>query len=291
MPDLALNARRDPTRSAVLRQQYVANCTRRFKKIMKLITTTVVENDALRLSTPTSPIGILSENAKPAGRYDFPSDPAGKAEAFMAWLQEMADQEILEVIRWENRKAIREEWQNLYVRAAYGKAITSADGLLKREGLDIPDEVSVTAVFGFPIHANTLALLYTRNFNELKGITDAMSQQISRTLTEGMARGLNPKQIAKMLTQRVDSIGIYRATLMARTEIIRAYAEGTLNRFEEHGLDSVEGRAEIQTAGDHRVCPTCKSLDHQVFTIQQARGMIPLHPQCRCAWLPVIYNT
>lgn len=41
------------------------------------------------------------------------------------------------------------------------------------------------------------------------------------------------------------------------------------------------------TAGDDYVCPECEALEDQVFTLQTARGMLPLHPNCRCALYPL----
>ena len=45
--------------------------------------------------------------------------------------------------------------------------------------------------------------------------------------------------------------------------------------------------AEWMTAGDQRVCARCQANEGHRFTIEQARNMIPLHPQCRCAWVPI----
>jgi SPP1 gp7 family putative phage head morphogenesis protein len=45
---------------------------------------------------------------------------------------------------------------------------------------------------------------------------------------------------------------------------------------------------ELVTAGDLRVCPMCQGLNGKVYTIKEARGLIPVHPQCRCAWVPVM---
>ena len=75
---------------------------------------------------------------------------------------------------------------------------------------------------------------------------------------------------------------------LARTEVINAYTEGTLDSYERLGVEEVQGRAEWSTAGDDRVCPQCAGMEGAVFTIREARGLIPLHPNCRCAWLPVI---
>lgn len=282
--NLAINAQRDPTRTATLRGQYAAAARGRFVKVKKLVRESVVDNDALALD-PGRRLSIL---ARAAHRYDFPSDPAGKAQAFMDWLMQAADDEILEVTQRDGRRiSAHSAWQNVYVRAAYSKAIDGADKELFRAGVKVP-EGEIWAMFRQPMHANTLALLFTRNFDELRGITEAMGQAIARELAMGLAKGLGAAQIARLLNARVDKIGIHRATLLARTEIIRAYAEASLNRYEEMGIGEVIGEVELATAGDQRVCPICKSLRGRTYTIAEARGIIPVHPQCRCAWKPVI---
>jgi hypothetical protein len=51
---------------------------------------------------------------------------------------------------------------------------------------------------------------------------------------------------------------------------------------------TVEADVEHQTAGDSRVCPQCASLQGTRYTIAEARGVVPVHPRCRCAWKPVV---
>ena len=46
--------------------------------------------------------------------------------------------------------------------------------------------------------------------------------------------------------------------------------------------------AEFQTAGDDRVCPQCAALNGEIYKVEDARGVIPVHPRCRCNWLPVV---
>lgn len=284
---IQVNAARDPTRTAMLRRAYVSACRQRFMKLKRLIRETLIENDALMLE-PGSRLSVL---ARAATRYDFPSDPAGKAQAFIDWLMEAADQEILEVTEREGRRiSAHSAWQNLYVRAAYAKGVEQADAQMRRGGANIPD-YEIWGLFRQPMHADALALLFTRNFDELRGITEAMGQQIARELTMGMAKGLGLKQIARQVFKTVDGVGIRRATLLARTEVIRAFAESALNRYEELGITEVVGEVELATAGDHRVCEICQSLRGRTYTIAEARGIIPVHPQCRCAWKPVLLQT
>jgi len=53
-------------------------------------------------------------------------------------------------------------------------------------------------------------------------------------------------------------------------------------------VSKVKKEVELSTAGDERVCATCEGLEGETYTIDEARGVIPLHPLCRCSWIPVI---
>lgn len=282
--------RRDPTRTSTLRQQYVRDVRKRFEQIKRLIIQTVEENDAFRL-TDRPRLGLLQEGAAAASVFDFPR-AADQVEAFMQWLREAVDAVVLEVIERDGRRVVeRVAWQNVYIRSAYVRGIDQADAKLRALGLQIDAPSAVKWITSNPLasprNADALGILFTRQFSELQGITEVMSQQIARELTGGLAQGLGPKQIAAQLADRVDAIGKTRAEMLARTEIINAHAEATLNRFEDFGIQGVEGLAEWATASDP--CKRCEAMAAAgPYTIAEARGLIPLHPRCRCAWLPVI---
>lgn len=271
-PPIARNAelRRDPTRSITLRRKYAGAASRRFRELKGAIRTTLVDNDALRLSRPAL------QQMRPESDFGFVSD-ASKVEAFRRWLQRQIDEGILEVDG---------SWQRDFVRPAYAKGLRHAEARLRDHGLPVEAE-SLGQTFNQPIHASKLELLFTRNFTELEGITSSMGQSITRELTEGLSQGLNPREMARNLNGRVDAIGIKRARTMARTEVVRAHAESTITRFEQSGVEEVRGQAEFATAGDDRVCPICEGLDGDRFSLEEARGLIPVHPNCRCTWLPV----
>lgn len=144
--------------------------------------------------------------------------------------------------------------------------------------------------FGQPESVAKVKLLVGRVLTDLKGVTDAMATTMSRILADGLTQGKNPRQIAKELNQSVEGIGLNRAMVIARTEVIRAHAEGQLDSFEKLGITEVGAQVEWSTAGDTRVCKKCAPLDGTVMAIAQARGMIPLHPQCRCAWIAALHK-
>jgi len=108
---------------------------------------------------------------------------------------------------------------------------------------------------------------------------------MSRTLTDAVVQGMGPMEAANAMVAQVD-IGFSRASTIARTELIRAHAEGQLNGLEDMGVGEVGVEVEWATADDDAVCPKCAELEGSTFSITEARGMIPLHPNCRCAFIP-----
>ena len=131
-----------------------------------------------------------------------------------------------------------------------------------------------------------MELLATRAFDELDGISSSMSTKMNRILAQGMAEGRSAKYIGKRLAAEVKGISKSRGLMIARTEIINAHAEGQLDAFSNLGIDELGVEAEWSTAGDERVCPQCDAMNGQTFTVEEARGLIPAHPNCRCSWIP-----
>jgi len=287
----------DPTRTLTIRRKYEGAIVRRFKTLRALIVQVVMGSG---LTTPIATNALstngLSANSATAYPLELPrfefTNSADKIQAFRAWLDKQVDKGILDVTTRDGLAITgRVPWQNIYVRSAYQAGLNNAYPKLARAGYTNPTEIGSTAPalsFNVPIHSNTLQSLYTRNFEELRGITDAMSAGISRSLTQSLAEGRGAADTARALVKSVDGIGINRARMLARTETIRAHAEATLNTYAQAGVEGVTVEAEILTAGDDRVCEECASLEGTTYTLDQARGLIPVHPNCRCSWVPMV---
>jgi len=272
---------RDPTRTTTLRAAYARAFSVRFTQLKRRIRQAIVEGDLLRLGNGAGLLGL-------AGNYDFTTD-AGKLQAFAEWLEGAIGEELFQGAAEFNAGL----WTNIYIKRAYMTALTQSNGRLASLAGLLGTETGAAALLT-PFHVDALQLLYTRNFAELKGITEAMSQQISRVLADGLAQGQGPPQLAKLISGRVDKIGITRARVLARTEIIHTHAEATLNNYARYGIQGVRAQAEFRTAGEG-VCQQCQELAARdfgfgpgVYPLERARGVIPAHPSCRCAWLPVL---
>ena len=302
-----LNNQRDPSRTTVLRQAFVNAMNRRFTAIARLIFQAIVDEDVFGLMDEVR-VTILQT---PGPRlFNFPRS-GEKVSAFMNWLEGRAQQDILQVTQIQQvGTSVEGAWTNMFINDSYRRGVIRARSQMRQAGMDIPtisETGGVLASMNLPVHADRVGLLFTRTFNELKGITNVMEQQISRVLSQGLADGLNPRTIGRQLVATItgsgtgelgitDTLGRFipakrRAQILARTEIIRAHAEAQLQEFKNWGVEGVTVKAEWITAGDNRVCEQCAEAEGSKFTIEQAQGLIPLHAQCRCAWIPFIERT
>lgn len=287
-----VSRRRDPTGTTSLRKRFEGDMTRRFRRLKGLITASLVKNDALGLGkfkVEDSIVKIMRDEALEPGQFAF-TRSSQKVSGFMEWLKQQQSEGVLDVLPGTPlQNAAENAWTNTYVEASYQKGIRDAGQKLRQAGAQVAP-AWIEQAFTRPIHADRIGLIYTRTFAALQGITDEMDRQISRVLANGIANGDNPLKIARDLNNRVDKIGITRARVVARTEVISAHAEATLNGFQEAGVEGVEVEAEFNTAGDDKVCPKCEALDGKVYPMDEARGIIPVHPNCRCAFLPLVKN-
>lgn len=288
--EIVTMARRDPTNTAGVRRAFEAEIRRRFARLIREL------REVLPQMLGAEPMAIISHAdgsafGAPAfdasGRFMFPRR-AEKAAEFMRWLRRQARKDVLGISEGADvRSSAADAWSSTYIETAYQKGIRDAGAKLKRGGAKV-EESWMTGAFNRPVHADRVGLVYTRTFTELYDVTEVMARKMSEVLAMGMAEGRSPLDIADMLTDRVRKIGVTRARLIARTEIISSHADATLNAYEEAGVEGVEVEAEWSTAGDARVCPACSANEGRVFTIRESRGMIPLHPNCRCAFLPKV---
>lgn len=289
------DARRiDPTQTTGIRKSFEADLVKRFRRIKGLIRQALVVNDVLGLRKPVAGVMdsknlVMADASAPPPRAFAFSRSDEKVSQFMEWLVNTEDLEVFEVAPGTPvTSTANAAWANKYVENAYQRGIRQSSERLRAEGARVAEQW-VTQAFTRPIHADRLALAYTRTFTELKGITDAMDQQISRILASDIGQGKNPLEIAREINNRVDKIGITRARALARTEVISAHAEASLNTYQEAGIEGVDVEAEVLTAAG--ACPICLALaENGPYTIQQARGLIPAHPNCRCALVPKVVN-
>lgn len=276
----------DPTRTMFIRKRFETQLRKGFLKLKGEIRKLIVDEDAF---------GLKKVNRTPFTtnvRWQFETD-ARKIQEFIEWIKSRSDLNILptdfnnpESAYWEAfiREGYRKGAGSAFENVNKPFLNTDADGNIS-EFYNGTKEEFLRSSFASPASQDKLEQLVARTFTDLKNTTDAMAVTTSRALADGLSRGDNPWKIARELNNLVDK-GFNASLRIARTEIVRAHAEGTLDSLENLGIEEVGVAVEWSTAGDTRVCPRCSAVEGVVLKIKEARGLIPMHPNCRCAFLP-----
>lgn len=294
--------RTDPTGTGSIRRGFESEAVRRVRALRAMVRHAVADLDVLGMR-PSSSVSSAMFRRVFSGQHKvgMPAPAHGSASdrihAFRTWFDQAAHEMLVGVDPQQSRKtALDQAWFSRFIDQAARKGSGDALAHVKRRRPKLHDQLLLDArARGGPLHAgfgpasqDRIELLKSKTFDNLVGIDDAMSLRISRELADGMSEGLSASALARELADSIDEIGVSRARTLARTEVVGAHAEGALNSYEEAGVEGVEVEAEFTTAGDEAVCPLCEDLEGEVYTIDEARGVIPVHPNCRCAWVPVV---
>lgn len=250
--------REEPSLTKTLRKNYASKLRGRWAAIMAALREGIVENDAFGLQTEA-----LVDAPQ---RFAFETD-ADRVPAFDRWLQRQVDREILDEFGADNQ----------FITRAYERGIEDANSQLRALGLSGEASAGAT-VLQLPVHEEQLRALYNRNFSALQGMTDATANDMRRVLSEGLAAGENPRTIARDLADRVDNVGKHRATMIGRTEVMHSHNRARATEWQRAGVQQVD----ILLAAD--ACPECQALAAGApYPVDEAAGLLPLHPNCRCA--------
>lgn len=107
--------------------------------------------------------------------------------------------------------------------------------------------------------------------------------RIEQRLTDAVARGLNPRRIARQVS---DALGgnMARAMNIARTETITAFRNANLAQYRQYP-DVLVGWRWSARLGDARTCASCLAQHGKVFPLSEPFAS---HPSCRCSPTPAV---
>lgn len=176
-----------------------------------------------------------------------------------------------------------------YVQAAYLRGVTNANLDLRAGGIAVDGAefaVLTQAVHRFSLQARqdqTQAMLRDVYMGTVGGIRGEFGQVVERPLIDRVKGQLKR--------------GLTLAVTVGGTALVGIVADAFLNRVMDFGIGLVSAVAEAKftTMGDAAVCVQCQELETKdngngpgVYTIQEARGIIPVHFRCRCGWSAII---
>ena len=115
-----------------------------------------------------------------------------------------------------------------------------------------------------------------------KSINKTTLEALRNELALGFEAGESIQQLTKRIEGYFTENAKTRAELVSRTEVISASNEGALHRFELEGVD----KSEFYISPG--ACEECIPYDGKIYPTKESHGIIPIHPNCRCVWLPVV---
>lgn len=176
---------------------------------------------------------------------------------------------------------------NKYVHRGYMKGVTNAYMRTAPQKEGESDERYKGRMEGFisNLERNSLTTNSRVALDQITGITGEMGAILIKIVERGVERGIKPEAVANQLKKQL-SISRDKALAIARTEMVRVVAEGALDTMQALGVDQVKANVEYHTSG--QPCPKCASLMGKVFTVNSARGIIPRHTYCKCAWVSAV---
>jgi hypothetical protein len=255
--------RSDPTRTGLLRRQFATEMYQRFTRLKAAIRTKIKEGM----------LGQFTVNAARRGKW---ATNKHKIELFNQWLDQQIGDGILQRGQYE-------PWTVKYTNRAYTKGYARTYGEVRKTRSTKQGQAEFMRRIE-EVNTGKLEILASRAYEDLKGVTASMASAISRELVSGVLNGDSPETIAIALASKVD-IGLTRARTLARTEIAHAHAESQLDAMEDLGLSEVG--VMVEWVNGINPCPKCARQAGKVMTIRQARGKIPVHPHCYCAFVPI----
>jgi SPP1 gp7 family putative phage head morphogenesis protein len=144
-------------------------------------------------------------------------------------------------------------------------------------------------------------------------INNETADQLRVSLAEGVGKGESIPQLKERVTAIYDDAKGYRATRIARSEVLRATNFATEQAYKQ---SKVVEKKEWLTAKDERTCPWCMPLDGKQLSLNDNFydegdtavgtndkgknvylnisvadvGYPPLHPNCRCTLIPIVVS-
>lgn len=145
------------------------------------------------------------------------------------------------VVNSATRVEVFQRWMD----AALEKVVTGGDGAWMRAYLSIAfDEgtkfgsgrLSIEPTSGDAHRIDALQVLARV---ELQGIAQAVSQQATRAVANGLLSAMTPMQIVRGIWSVIDKVGRVRADALVEMLVVRAHSEASLDVYEANGIATV----------------------------------------------------
>lgn len=147
------------------------------------------------------------------GRYIYDMT-ASKLASLLESVQGILD-------RWLTEGGEQDIWSMDYVAAEYERGTQQAVDNLSAQSPIYEQQVTLADRLSSPAIQNQIASAQVATYSDWKGISDAARADLAGVITDSVARGINPRETASIVSKRLD-VSMVRAKTIAQTEQVGA---------------------------------------------------------------------
>ena len=131
-----------------------------------------------------------------------------------------------------------------------------------------------------PSHRASAAALYELSDE----YTRAETRDVARAVLAGYANDKSPEAVSRVIQKQL-GIPKAQADVVAQTELTRVAAADQLSEAGRAAEESGEGKkGKVRFISGVGSCDVCSALHGQVYSLEDAQDVIPVHPNCTCRW-------
>lgn len=305
----------DPTGTLDIRRAFSAELDQRWSKMRRLVIEAIDRNDHLGLHGSTSSISRIGPRVIPAV---MPG--TDNVKAFQTWIDEALRQIVLGFDGTWTAKYVSQSADRALQRAAelMGREVEADEGRITAiSSLAIVELQGIMeAVSQQAIRALTEGHIAKQRPSLVARNVAAVVSRIGRDRSRLMAQTIIIKMFSAasldafrsagvtqvgMIPERIRVVSGQHGKTIARdaktkekkkTPKSKAKKKPTAKQLaailkREAQLQAL-GEVDVLTAGDNDVCEECEDISNEgPYSIDEAESLIPAHPNCRCAFVPV----
>lgn len=132
-------------------------------------------------------------------------------------------------------------WSGDYVSQEYQRGTQFAFTNLSAQSDVYAQQTTLSQLLFSQPYQTRVGIAYAQTYSDWKGLSDAARADLANVISDAVARGINPRETAKIISQRLD-VSMSKAKNMAQTEQVGAYRKAQWDEDED-----AEKRLGIQT--------------------------------------------
>lgn len=184
-------------------------------------------------------------------------------------------------------------WATDYVIAEYDRGTLNAFTNLSVQSQVYASQTTLQQLLSSPGHLNQVAAARLTTFSDWKVISDTARGDLTGIITDAVARGVNPREMASVISKRLD-VSMSKAKTIAQTEQV-----GALRRAQWNETDWAADRLGLNTGllWLSALKPTTRtwhaSRHGKVYTTEEVRDFYAENGNrynCYCSQIPVLLN-